>query len=433
MEFLARYYKFSANNTNMATEIRAGITTFMTMAYILFINPQILSITGMPAQDIAAATAIASSIACLIMGIYARFPFALAPGMGLNAYFTFGVVQGMGVSWEVALAAVFIEGIIFIALAATSFRSKMINAIPNTLKIATMVGIGLFLSIIGLKNAGLTVAHPATLLSLGDLKDPSVILSFFGIILTASLMFKGIKSALLMSIIVLTIIAWFTGLSPAPETYVTWPHFPQETLLAIDFSQVFTGAFATIVIAFLFVDMFDTAGTLIGTGRVAGFLNKKGELPGSENAFLADAVGTSAGALLGTSTVTTYVESAAGIEAGGRTGMTAIVVAILFLLSLFLTPIFIAVPAIATAPVLVVVGALMMLGAQDIEWQKIDEAVPAFLTIIAMPFTFSIANGITLGIISYVAIKLITGQAKQLNLFMSSLAIALIAYHAFLS
>jgi len=429
LEFLSRYFELEKYQTTINTEIKAGITTFITMAYILFINPQLLSITGMPAQDIAAATAIASGIACLIMGAYARFPFALAPGMGLNAYFTFGVVQGMGVSWQMALAAVCIEGIIFIALAATSFRSKMINAIPSTLKIATMVGIGLFLSIIGFKNAGLTTAHPATFVTLGDLNSPAVLLSLFGIILTASLMYKRYQSALLLSILAITFIAWATGISPTPDSFFTWPTFPKETLMAMDFSQVFTGAFVTIVISFLFVDIFDTAGTLIGTGRTAGLLDKDGKLPNSEKAFMADAVGTTAGSMLGSSTITTYVESASGIESGGRTGLTAIVVAILFFLSLFLTPLFISVPALATAPALIVVGALMMSGAQDINWKNIDEAIPAFLTIVGMPFTFSIADGITLGIISFVAIKLLTGQIKQINAFMWSLAVLLLAYH----
>lgn len=426
---IAKYFNFSAHGTHLNAEIRAGLTTFLTMAYILFINPQLLSMTGMPAADIAFATAVASSIACLIMGLYARFPFALAPGMGLNAYFTFGVVEGMGISWQVALAAVFVEGIIFLLLAMSGFRSKMINAIPSNLKIATMVGIGLFLSIIGFKNAGLTVAHPATLVTLGSLSDPQVLLALFGIIMTASLMHKGVKSALLLSILLLTVTAWLLGLAEPPKQLIALPTLPTETLLAVDFSQALSGAFITIVIAFLFVDIFDTAGTLIGTGRAAGLLDKKGELPGAEKAFAADAVGTAAGALLGTSTVTTYVESAAGIESGGRTGFTAVVVGLLFLLALFFTPLFIAVPAVATAPALIVVGALMMLGAKDVEWNKIDEAVPAFLTVIGMPFTFSIAHGITLGIVSWVTIKILTGQIKQINAFMWFLAVALCAYH----
>ncbi|WP_017446791.1 NCS2 family permease [Gayadomonas joobiniege] len=426
---IAKYFNFAAYQTNFASEVRAGFTTFLTMAYILFINPQLLSITGMPAEDIAFATAVASSIACLIMGLYAKFPFALAPGMGLNAYFTFGVVQGMGISWEVALAAVFVEGVLFLLLAMSGFRSKMINSIPNNLKIATMVGIGLFLSIIGFKNAGITIDHQATLVTMGDLSSPEVILALTGIIVTAALMHKGIKAALLISILLLTGIAWISGLAPAPSSLVALPSLPTETLMAVDFSQALTGAFVTIVVAFLFVDIFDTAGTLIGTGRAAGLLDKKGELPGAEKAFAADAVGTSAGALLGTSTVTTYVESAAGIESGGRTGFTAVVVGIFFLFALFFTPLFIAVPAVATAPALIVVGALMMLGAKDVEWSKIDEAVPAFLTVIGMPFTFSIAHGITLGIVSWVAIKILTGQIKQVNTFMWFLAVALCSYH----
>ncbi|NTS76024.1 NCS2 family permease [Catenovulum sp. SM1970] len=429
MQGLVAFFKLEQFNTDIKTELKAGLTTFLTMAYILFVNPQLLSISGIPQQDIIFATCVASTIACFVMGIYGNFPLALAPGMGLNAYFTFGVVQGMGISWQVALAAVFVEGIIFLLLAFTGFRSKMINAIPNCLKIATMTGIGLFLAIIGFKNAGLTVAHPATLVTLGDLNSPSVLLSFFGIILTGALLFKALKAAILLSIVILTTIAWLTGLSPLPEQFIAWPALPSESLMAVDFSQVFSAAFVTVVVAFLFVDMFDTAGTLIGTGRAAGLLNEKGELPNSEKAFVADAIGTTSGALLGTSTVTTYVESATGIESGGRTGLTAITVGVLFLLALFFAPLFISIPALATAPALIVVGAMMMLGARDLDWMKMDESVPAFLTVVAMPFTFSIANGIALGIISYVLIKILTGQYKDLNLFMMVLAAALLAFH----
>ena len=432
MNALERYFKISERGSDIGTEIRAGLTTFLTISYILFVNPQILSISGMPANDVAIATALAAAIATLIMGLYANFPFALAPGMGLNAYFTFGVVQGMGVHWSVALTAVFIEGLIFMALAMTGFRTKLINAIPKAIKVATMTGIGLFLAIIGFQNAKITVDHPATLVTLGDLHDPAVLLSLVGIILTGALIIREVKGAILIGIVVLTAIAWGSGLSPAPSQFMAWPSLPEETLMALDFSQIFSGALITVVIAFLFVDIFDTAGTLLGVGRLAGFLNDKGELPGSDRAFMADAAGTTAGSVLGTSTVTTYIESATGIEEGGRTGLTAVVVACLFLLAMFFTPLFTAVPALATAPALIVVGAMMMGAAKELDWSKMEDAIPAFLTVITMPFTYSIAHGITLGVISYVAIHAVTGRTSQIHPVMWVLAVALVAFHAFL-
>ncbi|MEH6473950.1 MAG: NCS2 family permease [Halopseudomonas sp.] len=432
MDALVRYFKIAERGSDIGTEIRAGVTTFLTISYILFVNPQILSMAGMPANDVAIATAMAAGIATLIMGLYANFPFALAPGMGLNAYFTFGVVQGMGVEWQVALAAVFIEGVIFMALAMTGVRTHLINAIPQAIKIATMTGIGLFLAIIGFQNANITVDHPATLVTLGDLHDPAVLLSLAGIILTCALIVRQVKGAILIGIVTLTAIAWLSGLSPAPEQFIAWPTMPTETLMALDFSQIFSGALITVVIAFLFVDIFDTAGTLLGVGRLGGFLNNKGELPGSDRAFMADATGTTAGALLGTSTVTTYIESATGIEEGGRTGLTAVVVGVLFLLSMFFTPLFIAVPALATAPALIVVGAMMMGAAKELDWSKMEDAVPAFLTVIAMPFTYSIAHGITLGVVSYVAIHAVTGKFRDIHPIMLGLAAALVAFHTFL-
>ena len=430
MQAIVRHLRLEERGTTVATEVRAGFTTFLTMAYILFVNPQILSLTGMPAADVAVATALAAALATLMMGLFANFPFALAPGMGLNAYFTFGVVQGMGVDWPVALTAVLIEGVLFMALAMTGVRTMLVNAIPHCIKIATITGIGLFLAIIGFENAKLTVDHPATLVTLGDLKNPAVLLAFAGIILIAALMVKRIKGAVLIGILVLTGVSWVTGLAPMPDSFVAMPHLPRETLFAIDFSQVFTGTMLTVIIAFLFVDLFDTAGTLLGVGRLAGLLDKDGNLPGSERAFMSDATGTTAGALLGTSTVTTYIESATGIEEGGRTGLTAVVVAGLFLLSLFFTPLFTSVPALATAPALIVVGAMMMLGARDLDWTQMDQAVPAFLTVVAMPFTYSIAHGITLGIVSYVLIHLVTGQTNKIHPVMWVLAGLLIAFHA---
>jgi AGZA family xanthine/uracil permease-like MFS transporter len=323
-----------------------------------------------------------------------------------------------------------IEGVLFMALAMTGARTLLVNAIPHCIKVATITGIGLFLAIIGFEGAKLTVDHPATLVTLGNLKDPGVLLALAGIVLIGALMVKRIKGAVLIGILVLTGIAWLSGLAPPPDAIVALPQLPRETLLAIDFSQVFTGTMLTVVIAFLFVDLFDTAGTLLGVGRLAGLLDKDGNLPGSERAFMADATGTTAGALLGTSTVTTYIESATGIEEGGRTGLTAVVVAALFLLSMFFTPLFTSVPALATAPALIVVGAMMMLGARDLDWTQMDEAVPAFLTVVAMPFTYSIAHGITLGIVSYVLIHVAIGRFERIHPVMWVLAALLIAFHA---
>ncbi len=423
------YFKIHERGSTVGTEIRAGLATFLTMAYILFVNPQILGEAGMPAADVTFATAIASALATLIMGVYANYPFALAPGMGLNAYFTYSIVLGMGVSYQVALAAVLIEGIIFMLLAFGGIRTAVINAIPLTLKTATMSGIGLFLAIIGLKQAGVVVANPATLVSLGDVQSVPVLLSLAGVVLIAVLMSRRILGAILIGIIAVTSVAWVAGLAPLPAGVISMPSLPKETFLAFDFSPLLTGKLIAVVIAFLFVDFFDTAGTLIGVGRLGGFLNEKGELERADQAFTADAAGTIMGAMLGTSTVTSYIESATGIEEGGRTGLTAVVVAALFLVSPFFTPLFVAIPSMATAPALIMVGALMMQGARDVAWSKIDEAVPAFLTIAMMPFTYSIANGIVAGIVSYVAIKLLGGKAREVHVLMYILAAALTIYY----
>ncbi|MFQ5525813.1 MAG: NCS2 family permease [Thermoanaerobaculia bacterium] len=427
---LTRWFRLSENDTSVATEVRAGTVTFLTMSYILFVNPQILSATGMPAEDVASATALASAAATLLMGLVARYPFALAPGMGLNAYFTFGVVQGMGVAWPAALAAVFIEGILFLLLAVSGFRAALMRALPKAIKIATMAGIGLFLATIGLANAGIVVDHPSTLVTLGDLGSPAVLLALGGFVLMAALYAAGFRGAILAGILATTVIAWQTGLSPAPERIITAPRLPTETLLALDFSDLLTGKLLVVVLAFLFVDIFDTAGTLIGVGRLGGFLDSNEELPRANRAFAADAVGTTLGAALGTSTVTSYVESATGIEEGGRTGLTSVVVGLLFLLSLFFTPVFVAVPALATAPALILVGAIMMGSSRDIEWSRVDEAIPAFLTIALMPLTYSIANGISFGIMSFVALRLVRGRVRELNPLLLILALLLAAFYA---
>ncbi len=428
---LDRLFRLRERGTTPGAEARAGTATFLTMSYILFVNPQILAQAGMPPGDVTLATALASALATLVMGLYAGYPFALAPGMGLNAYFTFGVVQGMGVSYRVALAAVLIEGVLFLLMTAGGVRAAVLRAIPAPLKIATMSGIGLFLALIGLKSAGLVVDHPETLLTLGDLRQPAVWLALFGLVLTAALLVRRIPGAILLGILAATALAWTTGLADAPARFLSLPALPRQTLLALDFSGLLTGKLALVVLAFLFVDFFDTAGTLIGVGRLGGFVDARGELPRAGRAFTADALGTIAGAVLGTSTVTTYIESATGIEEGGRTGLTAVVTALLFLAALFFIPVITAVPAVATAPALVVVGALMMQGARELPWGRLDDALPAFLTIAAMPFTYSIANGIALGIVSYVLLKLFVGKARQVHGLLYVLAALLALYYGF--
>ncbi len=428
---LDRLFRLRERGTTPGAEARAGTATFLTMSYILFVNPQILAQAGMPPGDVTLATALASALATLVMGLYAGYPFALAPGMGLNAYFTFGVVQGMGVSYRVALAAVLIEGVLFLLMTAGGVRAAVLRAIPAPLKIATMSGIGLFLALIGLKSAGLVVDHPETLLTLGDLRQPAAWLALFGLVLTAALLVRRIPGAILLGILAATALAWTTGLADAPARFLSLPALPRQTLLALDFSGLLTGKLALVVLAFLFVDFFDTAGTLIGVGRLGGFVDARGELPRAGRAFTADALGTIAGAVLGTSTVTTYIESATGIEEGGRTGLTAVVTALLFLAALFFIPVITAVPAVATAPALVVVGALMMQGARELPWGRLDDALPAFLTIAAMPFTYSIANGIALGIVSYVLLKLFVGKARQVHGLLYVLAALLALYYGF--
>ncbi len=430
---LDRLFRLREHGTTPATEVRAGVATFLTMGYILFVNPQILAEAGMPADDVTLATALASAVATLVMGFYANYPFALAPGMGLNAYFTFGVVIGMGVSYPVALAAVFIEGLLFLLLTAGGVRTAIINAIPQTLKTATMSGIGLFLAIIGLKNGGVIVDHPETLVTLGDVQSPAVLLTLFGLVLMGALLTRKVPGALLIGILAVTLIAWLAGLAPGPSRWVMLPSLPRETLLAFDFSLLLTGKFVTVVLAFLFVDFFDTAGTLIGVGQLGGFLDDEGRLPRANRAFAADAVGTTAGAMLGTSTVTSYIESATGIEEGGRTGLTAVVVAVLFVGALFFTPIITAVPAAATAPALIIVGSLMMKGMRSLPWGQHDEAIPAFLTIAAMPLTYSIANGIALGIVSFVLVKLFSGKPGEAHPLMYALAVLLMLYYGFVA
>ncbi len=429
---LERWFQLRARGTTPATEVRAGVVTFLTMAYILFVNPQVLAQAGMPPEDVAVATALGAAAATLAMGLLANYPFALAPGMGLNAYFTFGVVTGMGVPWRVALAAVFVEGLLFVVLALAGVRRAILGAVPASLKIATMSGIGLFLAVIGFENAGVVVTHPATLVTLGDLSRPATLLALGTLLAMAVLLTLRVRGALLIGIAAATVASWGLGLAEPPSAFFSLPRLPAETLWAFDLRHLLSWSLVPVVLAFLFVDLFDTAGTLIGVGRLGGFLDQRGELPRADRAFLADALGTTVGAALGTSTLTSYIESATGVKEGGRTGLTAVTVAALFVAALFFIPVLAAVPAAATAPALILVGALMLEGAREVPWGRIDEAVPAFLTLSVMPLTFSIANGISFGILSYALIKLGAGKWREVHPVLWVLAGLLILYYAFL-
>lgn len=463
---LEKFFKLKENNTNVKTEVLAGLTTFMTMAYILAVNPStmtafndILGLEGsarMNPNGVFLATAIASFIATLLMAFLANYPFALAPGMGLNAYFAYTVVLTMGYSWKVALAAVFVEGIIFIILSLTNVREAIFNSIPTTLKIAVGSGIGLFIAFIGLQNGGIVESNAATLVQfhsfhaegVSQTAHVSVILAILGVIITAILLIKKVKGGILLGILatwILGIICQLTGLyvvNPDVGFYSMFPDFSSGLQLSaigdvafkMDFSGILSLDFLVVVFAFLFVDVFDTLGTLIGVSSKSNLLDKDGKLPRIKGALMADAVGTVAGAVLGTSTVTTYVESATGVSEGGRTGLTSFVVAILFALSVFLSPIFLAIPSFATAPALIVVGFYMLTSVVKINFEDMSEAIPAFICLIAMPFTYSISEGISFGIISYVVINLITGKAKEkkISVLMYILAVLFILKYIFI-
>ena len=459
---LEKVFKLSENKTDAKTEILAGITTFMTMAYILAVNPSILSATGMDSGAVFTATALAAFIGTLLMAIFANYPFALAPGMGLNAYFAYTVVLGMGYSWEYALTAVFAEGIIFILLSATNVREAIFNAIPQNLKAAVSVGIGLFIAFIGLQNAKIVIGG-STLLQLFSVDKYNevngvsasfndvgitVLLAIIGIIVTGILVVKNIKGNILWGILItwlLGIICQFTGLYvPNADLgfYSLLPNFSNGLSIPslspifckLDFSGIFSLNFIVILFAFLFVDLFDTIGTLIGVSAKADMLDENGKLPRIKGALMADAVATTVGAVIGTSTTTTFVESASGVSEGGRTGLTSVTTAILFGLSLFLSPIFLAIPSFATAPALVIVGLYMLTNVTNIDFNDMSEAIPCYVCIIALPFFYSISEGISMGVITYVALNLITGKAKEkkVSILMYVLAVLFILKYVFL-
>ena len=456
---LDKIFHLKENHTDVKTEVMAGITTFMTMAYILAVNPNILSASGMDRGAVFTATALSAFIATCLMALLSNYPFVLAPGMGLNAYFTYTVVLGMGYTWQQALAAVFAEGIIFILLSLTNVREAIFNSIPMNLKHAVSVGIGLFIAFIGLQNAKIVVGNDSTLVSIFSFKSSvaegtfssqgiTVLLALIGVLVTAILLAKNVKGGILWGILItwiLGIICQLTHLYvPNADLgyYSLLPDFSNgisvpsmmPTFMKMDFSIVFSLDFVVIMFAFLFVDMFDTLGTLIGVASKADMLDKDGKLPKIKGALLSDAVGTSVGAVCGTSTVTTFVESASGVAEGGRTGLTSLVAGVLFALSLLLSPIFLAIPSFATAPALIVVGYLMLTSVTKIDFNDMTEAIPCFIAIIAMPFMYSISEGISMGVISYVVINVITGKAKEkkISLLMYILAVLFILKYIYI-
>lgn len=411
---LEKLFQLKAHGTNLRTEIIAGITTFLTMAYIIFVNPMMMADAGIDPGAAFVATCLAAAIGSLIMGLWANYPIALAPGMGLNAFFSYTVVGSMGYSWQVALGAVFISGLIFFMLSIFKIREWIINSIPLPLRSAIAAGIGLFLALIALKSAGIVVAHPSTLVGLGDLTQPGPLLATLGFAVIVALAYRKITGAVMIGILLVTVISLMAGLS-STSGVMSAPPSLTPTLLQLDIKGALEVGLISVIFAFLFVDLFDTSGTLIGVAQRAGLVDKDGKLPRLGRALLADSTATMAGAVMGTSTTTSYVESTAGTAAGGRTGLTACVVALLFLLSLFFSPLAGAVPAFATAPALFFVAVLMTSGLVQIDWDDLSEAAPVVVTALVMPLTFSIANGIALGFISWTAIKLLAGRWRDLN------------------
>ncbi|MCA2970267.1 MAG: NCS2 family permease [Acidobacteriaceae bacterium] len=420
---LAEYFDFAALGTNWRTEILAGCTTFLTMAYIIFVNPSVLAAAGMPVAAVTAATCLAAGLASILMGAVARYPLAMAPGMGLNAYFTYAVVQGMGVPWPTALGAVFLSGAAFLLLTLTGLRRRLVEAVPPSLYAAVAAGIGLFLAFIGLKNAGIIVAHPATTVALGQLTTPGPATALGGLLLTAVLLVRRVPGAMLLGLLATALLAGWSG-RPGPEASFT---AITATAGHLDIAGALRLGLFEIIFAFLFVDLFDNLGTLLAVSKRAGLLDPAGRIPRVDRILVTDSVATMGGALLGTSTVVSYIESAAGVAAGGRSGVAAIVAGLLFLASFFLAPWLGAVPAYATAPALILVGALLMTHAGEVDWDNFATAIPAFLTLAAIPLTFSIATGLAFGLIAHTLLTVAAGRARQVSPFLYALTAVLLA------
>jgi len=427
---LQRVFRLEENQTSVRRELLAGLTTFMTMAYVVVVNPQILSASGMPVDGVLFATCISSAAATLVMGLWANYPIALAPGMSLNAYFTYSIVLGRGVPWQTALGVVFFSGVLFLLLTLSSIREQVVNAIPDCLKHGTAAGIGLFIAFIGLRNAKIIVANPATFVGFGKISDPEVLLAAAGLVFIAILMARRFNSAILLGIVAITLAGIPLGLSHWPSHFFSLPH-PSGTLLKLDLRAAAKLGLGELVFVFFFVDLFDNVGTLVGVCEGGGFM-REGKLPRASRALVADAIGTMFGALTGTSTVTSYLESASGVAAGARTGLGNIVIAALFLAAMFCAPLVAAIPAYATAPALVLVGVLMSGAVARVSWGDFSEAFPAFLTLIATPLTFSIATGLSLGLLSFTFVKVGSGRHREVSPLIWVLTVLFILRYAFL-
>jgi len=423
---LERYFEFAALETNWRTEILAGLTTFMTMAYIVFVNPAILHETGMPLAAVTAATCVSAAVGSFLMGGYARYPIALAPGMGLNAYFTYAVVKGMGVPWETALGAVFISGVVFILLTLAGVRQLILSTIPHELYAAVAAGVGLFIALIGFRNAGIIVPSPATTVTLGNLRDPRTALAIFGLLLIAALLAWHVRAAMLIGILATSALALLAGVSTwQPGSYGLADI--SGTALRLNVASTMRLGLVEIIFVFLFIDLFDNIGTLVAVGKKARLFNRANQIPRIDRILLSDACATVVGSLTGTSTVVSYIESAAGVAAGGRSGVTAIVTGVLFLAALFVAPLVGAIPAAATAPALIIVGSFMMAVVTEIEWHDHEVAIPAFLTIMSIPLTFSIANGLAFGFTAFTLLKVVRGKFREVGWFVYVLTALFIA------
>jgi len=428
---LERYFKLAENQTTVRQEVLGGLTTFMTMAYVIVVNPQILAQAGMPAEGVLFATCIASAAATLVMGLYANYPIALAPGMSLNAYFTYSVCLGMHIPWQTALGVVFFSGVLFVILTVSRVREQIVNGIPDSLKHSTAAGIGMFIAFVGLKNAKLVVANPATFVSIGNFSDPEVQAACFGLALTLVLIVRKISAAMLLGIVGTTVLGIFRGIARWPSAIVSVPH-PSLTFLKFDLRAALHLGLFEIMFIFLFVDLLDNVGTLVAVCEQAGFV-KDGKIPRVGKALLADAVGTIFGSMTGTSTITSYIESAAGVAAGARTGLSNVLVAALFVAAMFFAPVATAIPGFATAPALILVGALMMQSVARVKWEEFSDAFPAFVTILATPLTFSIATGLSLGVISYTVVKIAAGKIREISALLWILTALFILRYVYLA
>jgi AGZA family xanthine/uracil permease-like MFS transporter len=429
---LEAYFEFAALNANWRTEILAGFTTFMTMAYIVFVNPAILHEAGMPLAAVTAATCLAAAVGSVLMGALARYPIALAPGMGLNAYFTYTVVKGMGVPWQTALGAVFISGVAFLLLTALGVRQLIISTIPFELYAAVAAGVGLFIALIGFRNSGIILANPVTTVTLGNLSEKNTALALFGLLLMAALLAWRVRAAMLIGILATTAIGLVTGVAKwMPQSYRL--RDLSATAGKLDIGGILRLGFLEIIFVFLFIDMFDNIGTLVAVGKRAGLFDRTHQIPRVNRILFADATATVVGALSGTSTVVSYIESAAGVEAGGRTGVTAIVTGLLFAVALFVAPAVGAIPAAASAPALIIVGSLMMSSVAEIAWQDPEVAIPAFLTIMTIPLTYSIANGLAFGFTAFTLLKVVRGKFRQVNWFVYALTVLFVLRFVYLS